>query len=118
MIESVPIVMFSTFVIGSAGDVASQIYLEEKNFLEVNLVQSISAGVTNSVLTGWSNALSCLGNKARLNNISSSIFATLTNGPIFAFGMLANMELPKKLPNYTIEDLITYKNKTKTLIWG
>ena len=104
-IASVPLMLGTTFSIGAAGDVASQMVLDGKGFGDVNLVQSALAGVVNSTLALPGKALGVLDSVSKLTIVESVIFGTFTNSPLIGLGMALNTYISKNCGSITLNDI-------------
>lgn len=89
-IASIPLMLGATFIIGAAGDVASQMILDGKDFGDVNLVQSTLASVANSALAIPGKVLFVLDSVAKLTISESIIFGKLINSPLLGMVMALN----------------------------
>ena len=115
---SVPLMLFLTFAVGAGGDIASQIILDEKSFLELNLISAAWAGVANAGLALVGKGLSIVDKMAGLTTAESIIFGTMTNSPLLGLGMAINMGISKHASVYTVNDLYNDTfGKYKQLTW-
>ena len=115
---SVPLMLFLTFAVGAGGDIASQIILDEKSFLELNLISAAWAGVANVGLALVGKGLSIVDKMAGLTTAESIIFGTMTNSPLLGLGMAINMGISKHASVYTVNDLYNDTfGKYKQLTW-
>ena len=104
-IASIPLMLGATFAIGAAGDIASQMVLDGKEFGDVNLIQSAWSGVVNATLAIPGKALFILDSVAKLTVAESVIFGTLTNSPLLGMGMALNTYISKYCGSFTLNDM-------------
>ena len=104
-IASIPLMLGATFTIGAAGDIASQMVLDGKEFGDVNLIQSAWSGVVNATLAIPGKALFALDSVAKLTVAESVIFGTLTNSPLLGMGMALNTYISKNCGSFTLNDM-------------
>ena len=94
-----------TFAVGVAGDIFSQMVLDDKEFGEVNLIQSTWSGVVNAFLAIPSKALGILDSVAELTSAGSIIFGVLTNSPLIGLGMSLNTYISRNCGSFTLNDI-------------
>ena len=117
-VASVPLMLLGTFAVGAAGDIASQMILDEKSFKDVNLISAVWAGFANAGLALVGKGLSNVDKMAGLTTSESIIFGTLTNSPLLGLGMAINMGISKHASVYTFNDLYNDTiGKCKQLAW-
>ena len=106
-----------TFAVGAAGDVASQIYLDNKSYKEINLNTAFWAGVTNASLASVGKRLSNVS-RGNITNSDSIIFGTMTNSAFLGLGTAINMSVSVNASTYTINDFEEdIYQKYKSLMW-
>ena len=111
-VATIPWMLLGTFAIGVGGDILSQLVLDNKSLIDVNLNSAFWAGVGNAVLALGGKNLSLMDKAANLGLIDSAIFGTITNSPLLALGMTINMIISKSAQTYPVYDVYSrYINK-------
>ena len=106
----------STFLIGAAGDILSQKYIEGRSWSEINLFRSVIAGCINGGLAFLSKGIGGLLIESGMVTFSAEYFlATLMlNSPLFALGISGSL-----IANYFINDSDNdEEKKNKQFLYG
>ena len=95
------------FAIGFVSDMCSQYYLEKKNFLDIDLSQSLYCGFTNAILSIPGKLLSVLMTSSfQLEEMASVLVELMTNSPVTFLNSVVNLIPSKDDKEYTIKDFL------------
>ena len=87
-----------------SGDMASQQFVEGKSFDDINLGQSVSAGILNAVLSIPAIGASRMVRNSNITNFQSFLFGLGTNTPLIGLSTIGNYCISEITPLYTIND--------------
>ena len=99
-----PIALIGSFIVEFSGDMASQQFVEGKSFDDINLDQSVGAGILNAVLSIPAIGASRMVRNSNITNFQSFLFGLGTNAPLIGLSTIGNYYISKISTLFTIND--------------